>query len=281
MKPRDYCCCAIPTVYTGIYATLAEQFTLGVVAGTLSVATPQIVGAVTFSAAKWIFAIVCYVGAAIQVLGFIAVSQERSIMYRRYTTLHILITVAAFSVAAVWIALSAARHNTAKTNCESLFYNNTTEPSEANTLCDIFPWVDVGLMAGLWVLLAVAQLYFYVVVSSYGTGQRLDHEKYDSMYDPTYPLTSDIPLNNRGDPWDARPSDDIPRYQHGREDSFGSMEQITADKPYDPYGGPAYPSEAFAQEPNPASHVQDSYYNSYNAGGSMPRPETEQPHPGA
>jgi len=102
--------------------------------------------------------------------------------------------------------------------------------------------VDVGLMAGLWVLLAVAQLYFYVVVSSYGAGQRLDHEKYDSM-----------------------------------ENSFASVEQITADKPYDPYGGPSYPSEAFAQEPNPTSHVQDSYYSSYNPGGSMPRPEMEEP----
>ena len=41
MKPRDYCCCAIPTVYTGIYLTLLEQLTLGVVAGTLSIATPD------------------------------------------------------------------------------------------------------------------------------------------------------------------------------------------------------------------------------------------------
>lgn len=278
MKPRDYCCCAIPTVYAGIYATLIEQFTLGVVAGTLSIATPQIVGAATFSAAKWIFAIICYVGAAIQVLGFISVYKERPIMYRRYTTLHLLITLAAFSVAAVWIALSAARHKTAKANCETRFFTNTTEPSEADTLCDIFPWVDIGLMGGLWVLLAVAQLYFYIVVSSYGTGQRLDHEKYDSMYDPTYPLTSDIPLNTRGDPWDSRPSDDIPstsRYQHGRGDSFASVDHINSDKPYDPYGGPSYPSDAFAQEP--VAHTSQDPYSSYNVGRSMS--QSEQPHP--
>ncbi|GJE87590.1 hypothetical protein PsYK624_036730 [Phanerochaete sordida] len=241
MKPRDYCCCAIPTVYVGIYATLIEQFTLGVVAGTLSVATPPIVGAATFSAAKWIFAIICYVGAGLQVLGFISVFQERSIMYRRYTTLHLLITLAGFSVAAVWIAISAARHKTAKANCEDRFFKNTTEPSEANTLCDIFPWVDIGLMAGLWVLLAVAQLYFYIVVSSYGTGQRLDHEKYDSM-----------------------------------GDSFASVDHITGDKQYDPYSGPSYPSGPF-QEPIPEPHTQDPYYSAYNAGGSMPRAE---PHAG-
>lgn len=41
MKPRDYCCCAIPTVNAGIYAILVEQFSLGIIAGTLAVATPQ------------------------------------------------------------------------------------------------------------------------------------------------------------------------------------------------------------------------------------------------
>ena len=108
------------------------------------------------------------------------------------------------------------------------------------------------------------------------------------MYDPTLPLTSDIRLNNRGDPWDARHSDDIPltsRYQHGRGDSFTSMDNITSDKrgaPYEPYGVPSHPSElgvAYTQDPGPTPH--DPYYsNAYNA-GSMSRPEMAQPHPGA
>lgn len=236
-------------------------------------------------------------------------TQERAILYRRYTTLHLLVTLGAFSVAAVWIALSAARHSQAKSGCQTRFFSDSTEASEANTLCDIFPWVDVGIMAGLWVLLAVAQVchvvsisplnmlnprskvYFYVVLSSYGTGQRLDHEKYDSMYDPTRPLTADVALNNRDDPWDARHSDDIPltsRYEHGRGDSFASVDTITADKPqgapYDPYGGASYPSEpgvAYTQEPYPTPHVQDPYYSNSYAGGSMSRPEMTQPHPGA
>jgi hypothetical protein len=41
MKPRDYCCCAIPLVNAGIYAAIIEQFVLGILAGTLSVATPS------------------------------------------------------------------------------------------------------------------------------------------------------------------------------------------------------------------------------------------------
>ena len=92
MKPREYCCCAIPVINFGIYFTLTEQFVLGILAGTLSVATPSsncapilsssllrpfcsVVGAATPSFARWIFAAICYVGAMIQVLGFVGVAK--------------------------------------------------------------------------------------------------------------------------------------------------------------------------------------------------------------
>ena len=89
-------------------------------------------------------------------------------MFRRYTTLHILITTAAFSVAAVWIILSATRHSHAKGDCEQKFFTAATPSSEAETMCQIFPWVDVGIMGGLWVLLAISQVCkdFFVVVLS-------------------------------------------------------------------------------------------------------------------
>ena len=80
-------------------------------------------------------------------------------LFRRYTTLHILITIAAFSIAAVWIGISGSRHNTAKSNCEQKFFTAASDiTSEGETMCQIFPWVDIGLMAGLWVLLAISQV---------------------------------------------------------------------------------------------------------------------------
>ncbi|KAF7799053.1 hypothetical protein EIP86_010283 [Pleurotus ostreatoroseus] len=201
--------------------------------------------------------------------------------------------IAAFAVAAVWIALSAARHSTAQSTCISTYFTDTTEPSEATTLCNIFPWVDIGLMAGLWVLLAIAQLYFYVVISSYGAGQRLDHEKYDSMYDPTNPLTADIPLNTRNDPWDARPSSDnlLPHERdayaggfHSRQDSFGSVDTIAGDKAHqrqNSFAMTAQPGAAYMQEPTPTPHEQDPYYYSSSYGAGLGQPERTQPHPGA
>lgn len=41
MKPRDYCCCAIPLVNAGIYLTILVQFVVAFVAGILALATPS------------------------------------------------------------------------------------------------------------------------------------------------------------------------------------------------------------------------------------------------
>lgn len=82
--------------------------------------------------------------------------QEQPSLYRRYVTLHGFSTSAAFSVAVAWIIMSATRHSTAKAKCLLDFFTdvNGDSTSEGNTLCNIFPWVDVGIMGGLWVLLA-------------------------------------------------------------------------------------------------------------------------------
>jgi hypothetical protein len=100
MKPRDYCCCAIPLVNAGIYAALAEQLILGIVAGALAIGTPSsqsgtnkrlfldsntfflsVVGASTPSFAGWVFGVVCFVGAALQFLGIMGVLQVCSLSY--------------------------------------------------------------------------------------------------------------------------------------------------------------------------------------------------------
>ncbi|KAH9898026.1 hypothetical protein C8Q73DRAFT_683452 [Cubamyces lactineus] len=284
MKPREYCCCAIPVVYAGVYAALLEQLILGVLAGTLSIATPSIVGASTPSFAKWIFAIVCYVGAALQILGIIAVRQERPIFYRRYVTLHLLVTVAAFAVAAAWIILSAVHHDKAEAKCIDDFFAGTISASnsEGETLCNIFPWADVGVMGGLWVLLAIMQTYLYVIVSSFGKGQRRDHSKYQSLYDSSRSLNS-IPLMDRG-AWDSRMSTDalVQPGGHARHDSDASVATVMADKVqgYSDYDYSAYPPpvNAHTQDPGPTPRAYDSYYDA-NPPAGVDYPQRSQAHP--
>ncbi|KAH7931033.1 hypothetical protein BV22DRAFT_1053708 [Leucogyrophana mollusca] len=295
MKPREYCCCAIPLVNPGIYATLTEQFVLGVVVATLAIATPSIVGAATPSFAPWLFAIVCYVGAAIQILGFLGVAQEKAIMYRRYVTLHFGITVAAFAIAAVWIIISASRHSTSQSNCEKTFFpttSTTTTSSEGQTLCNIFAWADVGIMGGAWVFFGIVQSYFLVVVSSYGSSQRLDHEKYDALNDSMRPLTDDIPMADRGGPWDSRASPDLDGgagrgYGHSRNESTVST-VMGAPVQKEGYGDnfgrqastrttPSPPMNAYTQDPQPTPQFTPYYHS---GGGGLEQPVPSQAHPG-
>ncbi|KAK7442207.1 hypothetical protein VKT23_016179 [Stygiomarasmius scandens] len=187
MKPRDYCCCAIPTVNAGIYLTLTEQTILGLLVGILALAAPSIVGASVPSIAPIIFGVLCCITAAAQLLGFIGVGGERPILFRRFLSLHSLLITAVFSLAAAFIILSATRHSDSKTRCTRDFFvpdpdnADDTLQKEANALCEIFPWVDVGVMGAIWVILAIVHLYLFTVMSGYSTGQQFDHDKYDSL----------------------------------------------------------------------------------------------------
>ncbi|KAG2118441.1 hypothetical protein DEU56DRAFT_837949 [Suillus clintonianus] len=303
MKAREYCCCAIPLVKAGIYTTLIEQFSLGIIIGTLSVGTPSIVGAATPSFAPWLLAIACYVGAAIQVLGFIGVYKEKPILFRRYATLHSLITIVAFAIAAAWVIISGSRHSTALSNCEKNFYptaSNGSNTSEGQTVCDIITWIDVGLMAGAWVFFALVQAYMLFIVSSYGSAQRRDYEKYDALNDTTKPLTDNIPMSDRGDPWDYRASAE---YEDGRGHMRNASTASTMNAPLQKetyadgqsYLTPTYPPQPQTQferqqstrtavsHPSSASQSpQPNPYadNHYGSGGSLGQPATTQAHPG-
>ena len=84
-------------------------------------------------------------------------------------------------------------------------------------------------------LIAGSQIYLYVVIASYGNSQRRDHDRYNQVYDPTQPITENVPLNNQNDPWDSRPSAESNRsrsgpntaqYQHLRQFSTASASDI-------------------------------------------------------
>ncbi|KAG6888686.1 hypothetical protein C0995_006676 [Termitomyces sp. Mi166 len=269
MKPREYCCCAIPIVNAGIYTTLVTQLVLALVVAIVSVATPSRAATPSFSA--WVLAVVCFIAAAIQLLGFLGVAREKPTLFRRYVTLHILISLAAFAVAAAWTIISATRHSTSVSDCFKDFFPDDPKSTLGGKLCDIFPWVDVGIMGGLWAVLAVFQLYLYVVLSSYSAGQSRDHEKYDQLSNDS------IPMNARNDPWDSRPSAETPRspqgYTHVRNESVLSTADVMAQPQLQPKDSLSYHSEYQYQPSRKVStadgqinrlqkpHYEDSYYN--------------------
>jgi hypothetical protein len=125
-------------------------------------------------------------------------------------------------------------------------------------------------------------------------------------------------MTNRGEPWDARPSDDSlvnerHGYGHTPGDSSGSVAAVLNDKLHQPsegysdtgYGGyeptypparqlstdqaygsnkqlphraPSYPEGAYTQEPGPTPGYSDNYYT--GPGGYVDRPTPSQAHPG-
>jgi len=305
MKPREYCCCAIPLVNAGVYAALTEQLVLGIVAGALAFGTPSIVGASTPSFAAIVFGIVCFVGAAVQFLGIFGVLQEKPQLFRRYVQLHFLVTIAAFAVAAAWTVISATRHGSASSKCEKDFFadddGSTTDISDAGQkMCDIFPWVDVGIMGALIAVIGIMQIYLYFVVLSYSRMQREDHRSFDSSG-----ATTGIPMQDRsGDGWNSRPSIDAltlnaaptgtsvnrgrstreTPYGHLRQESDASVASMLTEKPMEPArydynnaGYPAHPSHAYTQDPEPTPYSNNNYYSSGT--GSVSPPQNTQAHP--
>lgn len=86
-------------------------------------------------------------------------------MFKRYLSLDWVVTIAGFSISMAWIIASAARHSTAQANCERDYYtdgstgNNAASLANASdTVCNIFSWVDVGIMGGLWFVLLIMQV---------------------------------------------------------------------------------------------------------------------------
>jgi len=213
-------------------------------------------------------------------LGLLGVRQEKPILFRRFTTLHCLVTIAVFAVGAAFIIISATKHSAAQTACENTFFSdagNSTSSAlgdgaaeEGPILCNIFAWVTMGIMGGLWVILGLFELYLYFVISGYGSNQRDDHAQYYSLYTGNDPAgANDMLMADRsgpGDAWDSRPStESVDTYAYGdsahkRSDSSSTVrEKAYEDPSYGRTG--AYQNAPYAPSAYPPPQRQRSGSN--------------------
>ncbi|KZT55538.1 hypothetical protein CALCODRAFT_405775, partial [Calocera cornea HHB12733] len=210
---------AIPLLNTGIYLALLEQLAAGILIGTLILAAPPIVGVSIPSFTAFILAGLLYGVSLCQILGFFGVARESTKLFRTYLWLNTVLVVACFALAGTLIGISASRHNQVVTACEASFFPTSTTTTssvgsnaldgEGQSVCNIFAWVDIGVLGGLWALLAIFQGYLLIVNSFYARDQREDHKRYYSIYSTQEDiLLADRPLDN---PWDTRPSMDDSR----------------------------------------------------------------------
>ncbi|KAG9086091.1 hypothetical protein FRC06_003281 [Ceratobasidium sp. 370] len=230
---------------------------------------------------------------------------EKAGLFRKYVMINSVAVIAAFCVAAAFIAISGTRHSAASDRCQKSFFagNNTPGSSddsgEGEQICEVFTWVILGLMGGLWVSLLSFQSYLLLVTRFYSQSQRADHKKYYTIYS-----TLDIPLSDRqhaDDAWNVRPSTDSwhagaamganDAQYHRRQNSAATYAD---DEKYDSepsYGVRRYesdrtlaePHRAVTEEPGPTpvaggfvGHAQGGGY--YDA-QDLQRPEQPRYHP--
>jgi hypothetical protein len=97
-----------------------------------------------------------------------------------------------------------------------------------------------------------------IVASSYNKAQRNDRIRYNSFYESTNPLTSDIPMEPRSDPYN----------RHMKKDS--EVSNLSTDQLY-----PPQPQHAYTYEPTPTPGV--NRYDEDSRGMTQVPPRT-QPH---
>ena len=130
------------------------------------------------------------------------------------------------------------------------------------------------------------------MLSSYGKGQRQDHDDYAAI--DTKPLNDNIPMTN-AQPWESRPSNDVlldqNKYNHQRDMSGQSFQDVAAEpiqREYDTYSQSSYPprqnstrrpGNAYTQDPGPTPQWSNNYYSGGN-GGNLNKPLPSYAHPG-
>jgi len=200
-KTRDRCCVAVPLYNVGIYAIFAQFAVIALVTGVLSFAAPYIVAVSIPSFGAYILGACCLIVFGLQGWGFFGVYKEKPGTYRKYVHVNMGAVALTFVLALVWIIVSAVKHNTAVTACIEQFVTETensgtsTSASDdaslididsgavsGSSLCSIFTWVQTGIMGGLWLALLIIEVYFVMMSRAYSREQRLDHQRYNSIY---------------------------------------------------------------------------------------------------
>jgi hypothetical protein len=184
----------------------------------------------------------------------------------RSISVNILSISAAMIMALVWIVLSGIHHNDAVSACTAEFgdTSNTAALSTAATnsghsICNIFTFVQIGVVGGLWVLALVTQSYVIMMTRIYSSSQRRDHQKYNSIISLRQSHIWDDPATRNPAVDDAEGAPVM--YSHP-----GNAGTDTTDS-LDHYGHQG-PDPRYAASPAPPAHQQTA--DPFMAGGYDP-----------
>jgi hypothetical protein len=132
--------------------------------GTALTSPIPVVGAAVPIVSKFVMLMLGYVFAGVQLVGFFGIFKEKPALFRKYVTFNSIILYVGLSAALAFIGISAGGTSLLWTQCESSFFssgNQTTTAqgdTEGEQICNIFTWVVLGIMGGLWVVLFIVQV---------------------------------------------------------------------------------------------------------------------------
>ncbi|GAA5927675.1 hypothetical protein JCM3775_006049 [Rhodotorula graminis] len=213
---RTYVCCAVPLYNSGIYAILAQFLVISIVTGVLCFAAPSIISVTTPSFISYILGILCFVIAAAQLFGFIGVLRDKPRLFKSFLRINGLLVCAALLLALALIIISAVKHSAGVDQCTRLFSLDDTD-STARDICNVWTWIQVGIMGLLFVIVGLCELYFVAYTSIYASEQRLDHARYDSVYSTA---AHEIRQSGLWDGSAAQPGQGRPSYAPGDSDEL-------------------------------------------------------------
>ncbi|KAN0066220.1 hypothetical protein ACQY0O_000314 [Thecaphora frezii] len=268
-RGMEFCCCAVPLVNAGAYLLVLEFAFVSLVTASLALGPPQIVatmGAIpTWS--KSLIAALGFITFFWQPLGLFTIIKQKAGLYRLYIRVNFILTVLVIISTLAFFAISASNHEKVLTTCTAVYgitpssNSGATVSQTSNVLsgsgraiCNIFIWVQVGVMGGLITLMGFTQLYMCVAQRAYGQRQREaqgSFEKY--QYTAADGGIDSIPLSARDSTaWEPR---DGPGHTGGDYAGYGQHYETRHNV------GPAYAT--YGGGGSPTSPDKAGRYNDY------------------
>lgn len=235
----EFCCCAYPLVNVGAYLLVLETALVALAVGICALAPPSIVAGqgVIPSWSKGLVAALGFLAVIWQILGLISVARQMPTLYRTYLRINALFTLVIIIVTVAFLIVAGAQHSKAVSTCVRTYgvipinssassistadLGQTTDlfSQSGQQICNIFVWVQTGVMAGLIILMGLTQIYMLAAQRAYGGEQRQAWRNSKASY-------HDIPMNARDSAvWETNPNDPY----------AGMSGDAVREEPYDSY----------------------------------------------
>ncbi|KAG0140974.1 hypothetical protein CROQUDRAFT_324049 [Cronartium quercuum f. sp. fusiforme G11] len=174
-KQRQTCCLVVPLFSIGLMTILCINSLLYLFASCMAFFGPKILALVQPLSISYIFGSFYALLCCLHIAGAICVHRDLMQYFRHIKNVTMGLLAFIFLLTLIMIIVSSARHSVSEAQCLREYGLNmntvdgpTTQtsqvkggsPQAAMKVCDIFSWIQIGVMGLSWMILATVQIYF-------------------------------------------------------------------------------------------------------------------------